>query len=54
MEESWPNGLHLYENALIQKQSKKLYNFIDNQGWDCQEIEVPLISRVKLPTSLMS
>jgi alkylated DNA repair dioxygenase AlkB len=40
---SWPKGLHLYENALTQKQSKKLYNFIDGQDWD--DPEVTKISR---------
>ncbi len=34
----WPNGLHLYENALTQKQSKKLYDFINKQDWDDKDL----------------
>jgi alkylated DNA repair dioxygenase AlkB len=43
MSKSWPKGLYLYENALTQKQSKKLYDFINNQDWD--DPEVTKISR---------
>ena len=35
---SWPSGLRLYENALTQEQSEKLYNFIDKQDWDDKSI----------------
>lgn len=38
MVDSWPKGLHLYENALTQNQSKKLYDFIDGQDWDDPKI----------------
>ncbi len=43
MSNSWPNGLHLYENVLTQEQTKKLYNFIDNEDWD--DPDVTRISR---------
>ena len=36
--DSWPEGLYLYNNALTSKQSKKLYDFIDNQEWDDPKI----------------